>query len=320
MGSGLGTQVHALERNMASTKLSFVVKLPGGSAHLREVFVRFPTNVLNRTAWRGKEPRSCAITHVASGLAATIEPTIVDVEVSYRPKGCISYSGNTRYDGWTAMPLDRRNDGVLLNGNGEPLEDGKPPVYLPKEVYTDVEFNDIDFGQFVGETEVTVKTTTLNSVMEELKASGGFNTSIHGSFMAPRRTRPLTKIILSNAPTGEAYDRFGTHIININQSTTHLEFVLMEQLTKLIFDFIEGRASVKHIGNDQVAFVQLSSSLIDCSPNENGLETWFDMLQSYTPVGFLEDLAKRLMSVYAIDVAVIEGKQGGLVLRHEPKK
>jgi len=41
------------------------------------------------------------------------------------------------------------------------------------------------------------------------------------------------------------------------------------------------------------------------------------MLSFYTPLGFLEDLALRLMSVYAIDVRVVEGK--GLVLRHDKK-
>ena len=93
----------------------------------------------------------------------------------------------------------------------------------------------------------------------------------------------------------------------------------MENLAKLMYEFIEGKASIKNVSNGEVTFVALSDSLVDCEPNELGMESWFDMLHCYTPLGFMEDLAKRLMSIYAIDVAVIDGKNGGLVLRHERK-
>src|SRR5689334_18834576 len=56
--------------------------------------------VLNRTEWRGKEPRSCAVTGIRSGQNSPADkgPVIFDVEVSYRPKGYITFVGETKYD------------------------------------------------------------------------------------------------------------------------------------------------------------------------------------------------------------------------------
>jgi hypothetical protein len=69
---------------------------------MHDLFERFRPYVLNRTEWRGKEPRSCAITRVESRPAAMGTPTVVDIEVTYRPKGHITYTGRTKYDGWVA--------------------------------------------------------------------------------------------------------------------------------------------------------------------------------------------------------------------------
>lgn len=308
---------------MTSTELNFVLKLGAGEPprDVMKVISTIPTYTLNRTEWRGKEARSCAVTRVSSRphTSGDTNPIIVDVEVTYRPKGFISYTGNTKYDGWTAMVLDRAADGTLLDGNGQPLKDGEPPVYMPKEVCDDIDFNALDFGEFIDEVEVGgVPRTTEEAVFRELQ-SGQLSTSMQGSFIAPHRSRPLKKIILSNHPTGEAVDGFGTRILNINLSTPRFEDVLMEQLSTLMCEFIEGKASIKTIENGNVAFVQLSDALVDCEPNEYGYESWFDMMHAYTPIGFLEDLAKRLSSIYEIQVAVVPGKGGGLVLRPDGK-
>src|SRR4051794_39625256 len=77
--------------------------------------------VLNRTECRGKEPRSCGVVNI-QGRAHTVgshEPFVFDIEVGYRPKGCITYTGGTKYDGWTALVLDRAQDGTLLDGQGK---------------------------------------------------------------------------------------------------------------------------------------------------------------------------------------------------------
>jgi hypothetical protein len=192
---------------------------------------------------------------------------------------------------------------------------------LPKEVYGDPEFNDLDFGTLVEEVQLEeVKSTTVDAVMAEIRSSGSFTGSVKGSFVAPHRSRPLTKIALSNDPTGESSDQFGTRILDINLSTPHLEQVLLDTLEGLMREFIEGKASIKNIGNAEMTFVNLSDSLVDCEPNEIGLDSWFDVLHYYTPLGFLENLAKLLMAVYEIDVSVIPGKGGGLVLRRESAK
>lgn len=144
-----------------------------------------------------------------------------------------------------------------------------------------------------------VKNVTMDAVMSEIMEGGKFSTSIHGSFMAPHRSRPL-----------ELPDRFGTCVLNINNATADPERVLMEKLTELMCDFIEGRVSIKCIGNDNLTFVEVSDSLVDCASNEDGMT-----LHLQTPAGLLEDLAKRLMSVYAVDVSVVEEEECGLVLR-----
>ena len=286
-----------------SKRLCFVLETSGGVEAMDGIMQRFMPNgqfVLNRTEWMGKAPRSCAVTALRTHSQATNKPGVVawGIEVTYRPKGYISYTGNTRYDGWTAMMLDRSSD---------------PPRYLPREVYDDIEFSDLDFGKFVGEYDLEgVKHVTADEVLKEVMES----TSIHGFFIAPHRSRPYKKIRLSSQPTGEVGDG-RIHILNINNSTPNLEQVVMDALTKLMCEFIEGKALLTNVGNDDLTFVKLSDALVDCAPNEDGLDSLFDILHLQTPSGFLEDLAKRLRALYLIDVDVVDGEKGGLVLRRE---
>ena len=286
-----------------------------------EVMARFfpqGTTLLNRTEWRGKEPRSCGLTNVKLRpySAGSEKPKVFDVEVTYRPKGCITFVGSTKYDGWTAMMLDRMKDGTLLDGQGKPLSEGQPPVYLPFEVHGDIEFNDIDFGEFAGEFDIEgVPQVALDEVLRKIQESPRFSASITSIFMAPRRHRPLVKIVLSNAPSGTATDGFGTRIINVNNFTPHLQQVILDELTELVSGFIEGRYSIKNVSNDELVFVELDDSLVDCTPNEEGKASRFNCLSEYVPDTFLEDLAKRLMATYEVEVSIVDGQTGGLLLR-----
>jgi hypothetical protein len=290
--------------------LRFVLKVKGGGPDAFHVFDRFNPGgrfVLNRTEWRGKEPRSCAVTSAQGGgdPGGDKNTMVWKLEVSYRPKGFISYVANTRYDGWTAMVLNR---------------DADPPTYVPREVFGDIEFNDLDFGEFIDETEVEqIKHTTNESIRQELMAGGGFSMGLLGSFMAPHRSRPHKKLILTNSPTGIFVDGFGTHIININNATPNLQLVIMEQLTGLMCEFLEGKAALNSMGNDRVALVKLSDALVDCTPNEKDQPSRFNVLDSYTPADFMEDLAKRLMSVYAVEISVVDDEKCSLVIRREEK-
>ncbi len=307
-----------------SKRLTFALKTAGEAAVLG-LWKRFQPNgqyMLNRTEWRGKEPRSCAVTRLSSPPQTIGSPMVANIEVTYRPKGDISYTGNTKYDGWTAMVLQRNHDGVLLDKDGQPLKDGERPVYLPQEVYQDGEFNDLDFGTFVEEVEIQdVKRTTIEAIFQEIQTSGKpYGSSIKSSFVAPHRSRPQAKIVLSNLPTQHATDGFGTRLLFLNSSTPNLEHALMDLVGKLMCDFIEGKVSIANVGNEDVLFVELSSSLIDCTGVADGLETWFDVLNYFTPIGFLDNLAKQIASLYEVEVEVIEGKSGGLVLRRERKE
>jgi hypothetical protein len=239
------------------------------------------------------------------------------VEVSYRPKGCISYVGNTKYDGWTAMMPTKSNDGIYFDMEGQPLKEGEPIINLPFDVYRETDFDKINFGEFVDEVEIEdVKQTTIDQVVADVSAGGKIGGS---SFIAAHRSRPLKEIILSNAPTGWGTDGFGSRYLNIDLSKTdHFEQVLMEELTNLVCEYIEGKAYLSNMGNDGFTFLDLSRALVDCEPNEQGFDSWFDVVRGYTPIGFLEDLAKRIMAKYEVQAAVISGK--GLVLHHDVKK
>jgi len=297
------------------TVLRFVLKSTANPMDIMSRFHPEGKTVLNRTEWRGKEPRSCAVTKVKSRPSSG-GPLIFDVEVSYRPKGTITYVGGTKYDGWTAMMLDRMRDGVLLDGHGKPLPEGQPPVYLPFEVYSDVDFNEIDFGEFMGEFEIEgIRHVSVEDVMGQVRNSKYIDASIYSTFTAPRRHRPLVKIALSNAPSATTSDGFGTRIVNINKMTPHLQRVLIDEITALVEGFFEGRYSIKNTSTDEFVFAELDDVLVDCTPNEEGKESRFNCLNEYLPETFLEDLARQLIAAYDIDIRVVDGPKGGLLLR-----
>ncbi len=274
---------------------------------------------VNSTVWQGKEPRSCSVTKVRSGVHAVDgnDPVAFEFEVSYRPKGCITFVGNTKYDGWTAMVLNRAQDGTLLDEHGKPLPEGQPPVYLPYEVYDAIDFNLMNFGDFIGEFDVdAVKHRQWHDVMREVEHSSRFAVGLMPTFMSLRRERPNVKIALSNAPSGTRRDGWGTKIIGVSNSTPHLRQVLLDHITEIVSGFIEGRYSMNCMETGEIFFAELTGLLVDCTPNEEGKASRFDCLAEYLPPGYLDELAKRLMATYEIEVDVVEGEKIGLLLRH----
>lgn len=133
--------------------------------------------------------------------------------------------------------------------------------------------------------------------------------------MAPRRSRPLVKIILSDGPSGTSTDGFGTRIVNVNRITPHLQQVLLNELTELVSGFIEGRYSIKNSSTEDFVFAELDDVLVDCTPNREGKESRFNCLSEYMPDTFLEDLARRLMATYEVDISIVDGPKGGLLLK-----
>jgi hypothetical protein len=295
--------------------LRFVLKSDGNPLELMSQFHPKGRTVLNRTEWRGKEARSCGVSsvHMRPYSAGSNEPRVFDVEVSYRPKGCIVYVGNTKYDGWTAMLVDRKPDGTLLDGQGNTLPDGEAPVYRAFEVYEVVEFNDMDFGEFVGESDVEgIKRVHFDDIFRQTQGKR-FTTA--ATFVAARRHRPMVRIVLSNAPSGTGSDGFGTRIVHINNYTPHLPQVIADALVEVLNGFIEGRYSMSGLSTDDFVFIQLNDALVDCTPNELGKGSRFNCLQEYLPEAFLGEQARRLMATYAVDVSVVDGPKFGLLLK-----
>jgi hypothetical protein len=294
--------------------LRFVMRSTGNPFDLMSRFHPKGKTVLNRTEWRGKERRSCGVSSVQMRpySAGSNEPRVVDVEVSYRPKGCIVYVGNTKYDGWTALVVDRKPDGTLLDGRGNPLPEGAEPVYRAFEVYEDVDFNEMDFGEFVGEFDVQgIRHVQFDDLFRQAEGSA-FSTA--ATFVAPRRHRPMVKIVLSNAPSGTGSDGY-SRIVHINNYTPHLRQVVMDELAEVLNGFVEGRYSMTGLSTGDFVFIELSSVLVDCTPNEEGKDSRFNCLDEYVPESFFEDQARRLMATYAVEVSVVDGPKRGLVLR-----
>jgi hypothetical protein len=294
----------------------------GGEMGLvKDIWTRFFPNgryVLNRTEWKGKEPRSCAVTRVASKSKRVGDggPITVEIEVTYRPKGDVSFVGKTRYDGWQAMVPARTLTGEFADAEGRPLPPGAAPVYVPTDVYDDAEYNDLDFGSLVLEQdEHAIRTTTTDAVMEELKASGRTGGI---PFVAAHRSRPMRKLLVANAAAHTAVDGFGTLVEIVPSTTPQLKHVLSQRLAEVMVDFVEGRASIKSIGNEHVTLVMLSDVLVDCTDPSG--QSRFNVLSEYTEPTFMDDLAKRLMSVYQLEVSIVPGEEGGLVLRHSAEK
>lgn len=295
--------------------LRFKLTLPKGSA--MDAFDRFfplGQRVLNRTAWRGKEPRSCAVTKVDGVGDSFVGAAEYNVEVTYRPKGTAHFVGNTKYDGWTAMLLDQKKDGTLLDGKGQPLEPGKDPVYLPYELYKDAEFNDLDFGTFLGEFEAPGLTRlteeeALSRVHQSRRVRGG----IRSTFMAPRRQRPVIQILLTDRKLAPLSGDSMKESIMITLDEPHLKQVIRDRLYDLVAGFLEGRNSLHTITTDENEWVDLSRAIMELHTEENRTE--FEVLGKYVTTEDLEEIAHHLMAVYDIEVDIVTGKRAGFLMR-----
>jgi hypothetical protein len=302
--------------------LRFVLRSADDPQAVMGRFLPVGKTLLNRTPWRGKEPRSCGITAIKGRPRAvgSPEPAVYDIEVSYRPKGCITYVGGARYDGWTLVALDRTEGGTLLDGQGQPLPEGHPPVYRRFDVYDDADFNAMDFGEFVGESEAEgVKHVSYEHVMERIRDSARFSASLMASFVAPRRQRPVVKIVLSKDPSGVGVDGFGTHIFNVQKSTPQLQQAILDRVGELVTGFVEGRFSIKNMSNEEFVFVELDDLLVDSAPTEERKASRFNCLREYLPDPYLDELAMRLVATYEVDVSVVDGPKIGLLLKRDDR-
>lgn len=272
---------------------------------------------LNRTHWRDKLPRTCAVVSARTGplTVGSGGPVRYEVIVLHRPQKCVSYTGRTRYEGWTAMVPNRAPDGTLLDASGHPLPAGHPPVLLPVEVYEDLEFNDLDLGDFVREEVVApIQHRDHDEVWNLLTHGPGMSVSMSSDFVAPRRNRPSVKVVISPDPTGVWADKWGTRIVNVCSETVHLREKVLDEIVDVVFGFVEGRFTIKNVSSDGLVFVDLSDVLVDCSGVRNGEPSRFDCLSEYLSDDDREDLARRLMANYKIMCSVVDGSNGGLLI------
>ncbi len=310
--------------DMKETLLKFVIET---GEHFMDVSKRLRDDgivYLNSTEWMGKPPRSCSITNINSNTAGHHGPPPIYVTVTCRPPGCITFTGNTKCDGQDPLVPYKNREGVLLDDDGSPLPPGKSPVLKVVRVQPETDFNAMDFGKFLGESDVTtVKKVTYDELTAEINAAaltGTFDSSITGTFTAARRSRPNVMVVLSNAPSGIGVDGFGTRITSLNNDEPQLEAKLLDTLAGFVCDFLDGRVGLIHTAYADKCFVDVSRALVDCTPNEHGMETWFDRFAAYTPATFLEDLSKRVMANYYVHADVVTGQSSGLLLTKLPTK
>src|SRR5262245_19598193 len=130
----------------------YAFEVPAGTAV--ELLVR---SAINSTTWQGREPRSCRVINVQTP-AADLQPDgavhhfELHVQIGFRPDGWQSghsADGKERLNGWDLERLDEARDGTLLDGQGQPLPAGKPPVYLRFKVFEELDFNQFEFGSRV---------------------------------------------------------------------------------------------------------------------------------------------------------------------------
>ncbi|QDT53017.1 hypothetical protein Pan44_10320 [Caulifigura coniformis] len=291
--------------------------------HPRELWQRLMPQgktALNRTAWRGKEARSCGIVGVSirSHSSESQKPRIADVTVAYRPQGYINFVGGTRYDGWTALVPDQPSGG-LLGGEQKPVDAGREALTRRYEVYGDTEFNAIDFGELVEEVPVRDETfadyETVTSQL--LSGEAAFEISMSTTFLAHRRHRPAVKIVIGSSRGGVRVDGFGTRLTFIESHTDRLEEQLLDEVTELVSGLMEGRYSMNNIRCGDSILVDLSSLVVDQRPLASGLQPSFACLDQFASKEWLLDLTKRLRATYAVDVTPVIGTKLGLLLRQE---
>jgi hypothetical protein len=303
------------------TIMRFSLKAPNDPRQLWNLFLPQGKTVLNRTSWRGKEPRSCGIMrmHVHSRLVDGGETAVAEIEVAYRPPGYINYIGGTKYDGWTALVPIRDRDGTFRDEQGGPLPDGHSPQIRRFEVYADVEFNDIDFGELVEESPVHDETfADWQSVFKDILATGeSFGISMVSKFTAPRRNRPPVKLVIAPVKSGITVDRFGMRVTVIDSSTPKLAEVLLDEVTELVSGFIEGRYSLNTTTSGAMTLVDLSSLLVDQRPTANGGEPLFDCLDQFVSREWLLELSKRITATYQATATPVVGEKVGLLLKLE---
>ncbi|MEZ6136985.1 MAG: hypothetical protein R3C53_18985 [Pirellulaceae bacterium] len=213
--------------------------------------------------------------------------------------------------------LDQDSNGVLLDGNGNPLPDGEEPVLLPFELYDDLEFNNLEFGELIEEIAlIEEKDIEFDDIMRRIERSGHFKMDAADAVAVLHRSRPSVMILISENPTSAMRGGFGELIHNINLETPHLKQVVAEQLVELVRGFLEGRYDLPVLQGADIFMLDLTKVLVDTSEKESR----FECLLEFLPDGFLSELARRVASRYRLQAKVVMGRGQGLLLEFEDNR
>lgn len=283
--------------------------------HFVEVYERLMPRretLLNSTSWRGLQPRTCGVT----GIRQVGSPGEVVVTVEYRPPGCITYVGSTRYDGWTPMLRNQTRDGCLLSEDGTPLpDDGRPPVHVRPEVYPEVDFNEIDFGEYVNEVDDDTVTAITSSDWMSRLASVQRQVSFGPSnVMFPRRCRREGRVLVVEG-TGVRRNRYAhLEVITVGVDTPYVEVALQDAVTELVLDVLGGKLSLRQDTVDGQMFLDLCTIMQDhtCLDAEGAPD--YTVYARYVPGSYPFELAARLVEEFPVKVQVVVGQRPGLVI------
>ncbi len=105
----------------------------------------------------------------------------------------------------------------------------------------------------------------------------------------------------------------------LERDEPYLDQVILKTITDLVCEVIEGKVAISGAitGGPDELLIDLSSTIVDATGYDDGLGTWFNVIRGLVPVTFLDDLAKQLMSLYDVDVKVLDGGDVGLYLKRE---
>lgn len=110
------------------------------------------------------------------------------------------------------------------------------------------------------------------------------------------------------------YDGFGTRIVMVNSYSPNLLKVILDEVYELVSGFLEGQYAIKCLSAKEMVYVVLSDSLVDHRPETPDSEK-FHCLERLLPPDSFEDILKRIVAAYDVEVGIVTGPEGGLLLK-----
>lgn len=303
---------------MESSILKFRLRCedPGDPMDLFDRYYPDGKTVLNRSTWMQRPPRTCCIRGVSNDWDEPGEPLDAIIEVEYRSPDFVSYVGETRYEGWDVRMICQRN-GIPVGADGEPLADGAIPIFDDFEVYPDIEFDELQFGELIGETEIRdVESISIENLRTEGFSEKPLRTSSDITFLAARKSRPTGTVTLSDQPSG-IYDQNGFRLFNVDVAAGHLEYTVENAYFQLMCEFLGGLVSLSCLANPDATLVYLSDTFRVATSTARTPDSKGDIFKAYASPTLLVNLGRRLKAQFPINVTVVEGDCFGLLLSHQ---